>query len=315
MNHSFDIDLAVRFGVPEAILIENFKFWIAKNKANGRHFHKGRYWTYNSTKALAELFPYWSQKQIERLVKRLEDAGILLSDNFNPSPYDRTKWFSLSDEIHFPESGNEIPGIGKSTKQTDINTDVNTDGGEAGADARPTDGAQGDETTADPKPAPAPPAPPPPPEKQDASASNAIQCPDDVTQQTWDDWLALRKQKRAPVTNTVVTMARREAGKADMPLEDFLQVWCVRGSQGLQASWLQNGQAPVRGGQPIDQSAPVETYAQRAARQRVEEISPMVARKAPGQRSAFEAAQAFMNGADIIDVTEKQKQIGGNHGG
>lgn len=181
------------------------------------------------------------------------------------------------------------------------------------AGAPPAD-AQGDDLTTDPKPASAPPASPPPPEKQDASASSVIQCPDGVTQQTWADWLALRKQKRAPVTNTVVTMARREAAKAGMPLEDFLQVWCVRGSQGLQASWLQNEQAPARGGPAFDQGAPVETYAQRAARQRVEEISPMVARKAPGERSAFERAQDFMNGGDIIDVTENKKQIGVNHG-
>lgn len=248
MNHSFDIDLAVRFGVPEAILIENFRFWIAKNKANDKHFHDGLHWTYNSTKALAELFPYWSIDQIKRTLKRLEDAGVLLSGNFSPNPYDRTKWYALNRSFDCAKSPNGTDEsakstkgeIAQSTKQTDINTDVNTDGGEAGADARPTDGAQGDDSTADPKPAPAPPAPPPPPEKQDASASSVIQRPDDVTPQTWGDWLALRKQKRAPVTATVVTMARREAGKAGMPLEDFLQVWCVRGSQGLQASWLKD---------------------------------------------------------------------------
>lgn len=32
--------------------------------------------------------------------------------------------------------------------------------------------------------------------------------------------------------------ARKEAGKAEMPLEAFLVVWCGRGSQGLEAAWL-----------------------------------------------------------------------------
>jgi hypothetical protein len=62
--------------------------------------------------------------------------------------------------------------------------------------------------------------------------------PDDVDQQTWGDWLALRKAKRAPVTETVVMGARDEANKAVMTLDAFLQVWCLRGSQGLQADWL-----------------------------------------------------------------------------
>lgn len=62
--------------------------------------------------------------------------------------------------------------------------------------------------------------------------------PDDVDPQTWTDWLALRKAKRATVSETVVNGARGEADKAGMTLDAFLQVWCLRGSQGLQADWL-----------------------------------------------------------------------------
>jgi uncharacterized protein YdaU (DUF1376 family) len=63
-------------------------------------------------------------------------------------------------------------------------------------------------------------------------------CPGDVEPQTWDDWLALRKAKRAPVTETVIAEARREAIKAHISFEDFLRAWCRRGSQGLEADWL-----------------------------------------------------------------------------
>lgn len=62
--------------------------------------------------------------------------------------------------------------------------------------------------------------------------------PEDVSEEVWADWLQLRKRKRAPVTATVLRHARKEAGKADMPLEAFLEVWCGRGSQGLEAEWL-----------------------------------------------------------------------------
>lgn len=65
-----------------------------------------------------------------------------------------------------------------------------------------------------------------------------IAKPDDVDQQTWDDWQALRKAKRAPVTQTVVGSAREEAEKAGLSLDAFLRVWCRRGSQGLEAAWL-----------------------------------------------------------------------------
>jgi len=59
-----------------------------------------------------------------------------------------------------------------------------------------------------------------------------------VSEQVWGDWLTLRRAKSAPVTTTVLTSARGEAAKAGMTLEAFLTVWCRRGSQGLEASWL-----------------------------------------------------------------------------
>jgi hypothetical protein len=65
-----------------------------------------------------------------------------------------------------------------------------------------------------------------------------VACPPDVDQQIWDDWKQLRKAKKAPVTETVVKGARKEAAKANMAFSDFLSVWCARGSQGLQADWL-----------------------------------------------------------------------------
>jgi hypothetical protein len=65
-----------------------------------------------------------------------------------------------------------------------------------------------------------------------------VACPPDVDQQIWDDWKQLRKAKKAPVTETVVSSARKEASKANMSFSDFLSVWCARGSQGLQAEWL-----------------------------------------------------------------------------
>lgn len=68
--------------------------------------------------------------------------------------------------------------------------------------------------------------------------AKALPRPDDVPEQVWADWLQLRKSKKAPVTTTVLDGARDEAGKAGLTLERFLAIWCIRGSQGLQADWL-----------------------------------------------------------------------------
>lgn len=103
----------------------------------------------------------------------------------------------------------------------------------------------------------------------------AIPKPDDVDQQTWADWLALRKAKRAPVTETVVKGARDESVKAGMTLDAFLQVWCRRGSQGLEAGWLRPDERSTQS------RAPAETAYQRSMRLRMQEAAPESARKDP----------------------------------
>ena len=71
-----------------------------------------------------------------------------------------------------------------------------------------------------------------------SAPANAVARPDEVQEQVWIDWLALRKAKKAPVTETVLKQASAESAKAGLPLNRFLEIWCVRGSQGLQADWL-----------------------------------------------------------------------------
>ena len=34
MQHSFDVELAQKYGLLEAIILNNLNFWIAKNEAN-----------------------------------------------------------------------------------------------------------------------------------------------------------------------------------------------------------------------------------------------------------------------------------------
>jgi hypothetical protein len=72
--------------------------------------------------------------------------------------------------------------------------------------------------------------------------ATSVACPPDVAEQVWQDWLSLRKSKKASVTETVVNGARQEAQKLGWPLEQFLIEWCTRGSQGLKAEWVKPDQ-------------------------------------------------------------------------
>lgn len=98
MKHIFDVELATKYGVNCAIILENLHYWIAKNEANETNYHDGRYWTYNSRKAMAKLFPYMSERQIDTAVKKLIEAGLVVTGNYNKVPYDRTLWYALTEE-------------------------------------------------------------------------------------------------------------------------------------------------------------------------------------------------------------------------
>lgn len=101
MNHSFDTAHAAEYGLIEAILISNFQFWITKNQANEMHNYNDRTWTYNSVKALQELFPYVGIKQVRNALANLVELKVLVRDNFNTRGTNHTLWYAFADEIKF----------------------------------------------------------------------------------------------------------------------------------------------------------------------------------------------------------------------
>lgn len=132
--HYFDVNIAKLYGVNCAVILQNIWHWVRKNEANGTNFHDGRYWTYNSTKAFQELFPYLSQKQIETALKKLRDEEIIVTGNYNTMKYDRTLWYAvtqkgkcilLAGEMEITTKGNGNPPEGEPIP--DIKPDVTPD--------------------------------------------------------------------------------------------------------------------------------------------------------------------------------------------
>lgn len=69
----------------------------------------------------------------------------------------------------------------------------------------------------------------------------------------------------------------------------------VSQAEGYHTQWAR----AVSGAAQLDQPAPVETYAQRAARQRVEEVTPLAARKVPGAPNPIERLSALMQSGQV----------------
>ncbi len=117
MIHVFDTDVAQKYGVNAAIILQNIGYWIKQNEANETNFFDGRYWTFNSKRAYGELFPYMSKRQIETAFQKLIEDGVIVTGNYNKLAYDRTLWYALTQKgksiLHFGEMENPKVGNGR----------------------------------------------------------------------------------------------------------------------------------------------------------------------------------------------------------
>lgn len=96
--HYFNINIAAKYGLHEAIVLQSLGYWLAKNVEEKRNFKEGRAWTFNSVKDMQEkYFPYFTEKVLYSTLRKLVEKGIILKGNYNKFGYDKTTWYTLSD--------------------------------------------------------------------------------------------------------------------------------------------------------------------------------------------------------------------------
>lgn len=139
LQYYFDVSLAEKYSVEEAIFIHNIAYWCWKNECNGKNIHDGVAWTYNTTAALTKLFPFWSKGQIERIIKKCTEHGLLLVSINNQKAMDRTRSFAITEtvkciyrnqEMDLPKSGNSFHENEKCYKETNNKPNSNTNNAE-----------------------------------------------------------------------------------------------------------------------------------------------------------------------------------------
>ena len=230
MLHFFDPEIAVKYGVNEAIFIQNLRYWIQFNQANEKHFYDGRYWTFNSQKAFSELFPYWTPRQVRHIVDKLKQNGAIEVGFWNEDKTDRTQWYTLREDLLIKMDGpkqanasdkNVMLHLTNLSHAADkfvtshIYTDVNTDKC-IGAEA--------------PKHTPKPRVP----EKRDvkkAVMTVADLVAEGVQEEHARDWIVARGKK--VLTPTAWAMLKTEAAKHGATPAEAVKVCAQKGWKGL----------------------------------------------------------------------------------
>lgn len=99
MTHHLDVEHATRYGVSEALLINALRYWLRKNRAEGRNQIDGRSWSFASCREFAGWFPYWSPPQVRRVVASLVAQGVI--EHVQDRSGDRTSRYAFVDEARF----------------------------------------------------------------------------------------------------------------------------------------------------------------------------------------------------------------------
>lgn len=99
MQYAFDMKIATEYGVDESIFVHRLYWWVRDNAANGRNLRDGRYWTYDSLAALTQIFPWWSRRQLQGIINRCRQKGLILTADYNEDRRDRTTWYTVTDTV------------------------------------------------------------------------------------------------------------------------------------------------------------------------------------------------------------------------
>ena len=70
------------------------------------------------------------------------------------------------------------------------------------------------------------------------NTKNTVVPPIGVTDTVWQDFVSLRKAKKAPISQSALDGIAKEALKAGMSLQAALEMCCMRGWSGFKAEWI-----------------------------------------------------------------------------
>lgn len=93
--------LATLIGLSEAILLQQLHYWINFGYTDDRMpilSTRGKKFRRIPPEVLAEKFPFWEHRNIQRLVKTLRGFGLVVTENLNSNQIDRTLWYAVDYE-------------------------------------------------------------------------------------------------------------------------------------------------------------------------------------------------------------------------
>ena len=255
--HQFDVETAIQHGIEAAILIENIRFWLTKNKANGVNAKEGFWWTYNSAEAFHKLFPYIERRQICRVLTSLCTKGVLLKKKLNEANFDKTYWYTIpsefmvENEVFKPEP--LINSIGQNVQSNGQNDQrIGQNDQRIGQNVHPIPDSKHTDN------------------KQQIIKQQINKAVDNSKQSFFEllsgygiegdlaeDFIQHRKSKKGVLSKTVLNSIQKEANLAHITVAAAVEIMLLRNWQGFNHKWLEDTK-PAQGRKNLDFTTPAQ---------------------------------------------------------
>ena len=259
--------LAIRIGLNEAIFLQQLHYFLSLSK----HEKDGRRWIYNSSADWQAIFPFWSAPTIRRVIASLEEQKLIITTTqYNQSGFDKRRWFAI-DYSALETAEQSIAQNEQSSSQSEQSSRQNEQSSNQNEQSYKEQEISAKDlqqeitakdihasAAADAGVSAEPESNPGKPKKRKPSAARIeleayrVLGEHGIDGQLAQDYIALRKSHRAPITQTALKGIEREANNAGLSLEQALTICCERGWRGFNASWLHSD----RGNRPAANPKP-----------------------------------------------------------
>lgn len=247
--------LAVSIGLNEAIFVQQLHYLLQMSQ-NERD---GSMWVYNSMAEWAEVFPFLSERTIQRIITSLKKSGVIeVTNKYNRMKMDKTYWYSINyeelDKLASPSCQNgtiDMPDCHEPECQNGaISSCQNgTTNNHKNKTTHKTTNKRVTQNVSDSK----------------FDVTEFLKG-HNVSDLVIESFLSHRKNKKADNSPVAMNAFVREAQKANISVEKALEITIVKNWVGFNASWKWQDNPIAVGvnqpmqGKPVSKQQAVEDY-------------------------------------------------------
>lgn len=93
-----NFEIAKIAGVNAALVLDLIDRRTETVTLDGIFYDQDRVWMRASMEAISERIPFLSVAAVRTAIRKLKEAGLITVENLNATPYDHTKWYTLTEK-------------------------------------------------------------------------------------------------------------------------------------------------------------------------------------------------------------------------